>query len=219
MPYGWKAALPDALQAAQESKPEKNMTGLDSIFFNRGYARIAGFIFVLGSFAGYGFYKITERYPGVYVGYSVLIGLSSIVAFGYYANLLKSERKGRLAFYSALVLSFVNPVIRLVSSSVLQDTSGAELTNKAIAYYACMLLYGAAYIVFGIAQLHTKELTGKSTKPLGTMSIIFGSATLIHNMLVRRLAPLVLVSNLIVWGIFLYMLFPPTTKTTGTLDH
>jgi hypothetical protein len=195
------------------------MTGLDNILFNRGYARIAGFTFVLGSFAGYAFYKVTERYPGVYVGYSVLIGLSSIIAFGYYANLLKSEGKGRFAFYSALVLSFINPVIRLVSSSVLQDTSGTELTNKAIAYYACMLLYGAAYIVFGIAQLHAKELTGKSTKPLGTMSIIFGSATLIHNMLVRRLAPFVLVSNLIVWGIFLYMLFPRTTKTTGTLDH
>jgi hypothetical protein len=155
----------------------------------------------------------------VYVGYSILVGLSSIVAFGYYANLLKSEGKGTFVFYSALVLSIVNPVIRLATSSIFQGTSGTELTNSAITYYVCMLLYGAAYIVFGIAQLHAKELTGKSTTPLGTMAIVFGIATLIHSMLVRRLAPLVFVSNVIVWGIFLYMLFPRTTKTTRTVDH
>ena len=195
------------------------MAGFKSIFFNRGYARIAGFTFVLGSLAGYGLYKQTESYPAVYIGYSVLVGLSSIVAFGYYANLLKSEGKGRFAFYSALGLSFVNPVIRLASSSILQSPDGTESINNAITYYACMLLYGAAYIVFGIAQLHAKELTGKSTKPFGAMSIVFGAATLIHSMIIRRWALLVFVSNLIVWGIFLYMLFPRTTKTTRTIDR
>jgi hypothetical protein len=201
------------MQAMQQSVREEAVSKHTRIFYDQAYAKIAGFAFLLGIISSYWFAGMARLYPSVSVGYFVLIGVSSIVAFGYYANLLKSDNKNNFASCGAWVLAYGNLVFRVANSIIAYRAGTMDLTSSAIVYIPTFL-YGIAYVVFGVGQIQTKVLTGKSTLPLGTMSIVFGVATLIYFMVLRRLAPLALISNLIVHCLFLYMLYPrsPTTN-------
>jgi hypothetical protein len=203
------------LQATQKSVREQTVSKHTRIFYNQAYAKIAGFAFLVGTISSYWFAGMARLYPSVSVGYFVLIAVSSIVAFGYYANLLKSDNKNNFASFGAWVLAYGNPVLRVANSiSIIAYGAGTmDLTSNAI-FHILTSLYGIAYVVFGIGQIQTKVLTGKSTLSLGITSIVFGLTYLIHYLVLRRLAPLVLISNLAVYCLFLYMLYPrlPTTN-------
>jgi hypothetical protein len=178
------------------------MSNYTGIIYNQFYAKLAGFALLVGTISGMWLVRIVNLYPSVSVGYFVLIGVSSIVAFGYYANLMKSENKKNLASWSTWVLAFVIPAYRITNTIIAYSTRNTD-TASSIAFYIPTFLYGIAYVVFGVGQNHKKTVTGKSTIPLAITSIIIGLTYL--SILGLRLA---LLFNLVFYCMFIYMLFP-----------
>jgi hypothetical protein len=190
------------LLSTSRSVLEETVSNNKNIFNNQVYAKIAGFALLVGTVSSAWFTRMVKLYPSVSVGYFLIIAISSIVAFGYYANLMKSENKNNFASWGAWVLAFGIPIYRVANTIIEYAAQNVDIGSN-ILFFIPTFIYGIAYVIFGVGQNNKKTLTGKSTIPLAVTSIVVGLTYL--SILGLRLA---ILFNLVFYCLFIYLLYP-----------